>query len=152
MGRGWRRSKAATASVLYPTSVFQMYQEPVTASKDVQGRYYDSMVSHTTIVFTRYIVLAWQHRCTSDDRTLGGLFYELCDEIHELDWAVALQQLIELLMDVMNKTSKKITNLIKSQLQQWIDGLPTQVKPTKGYPIRLPYNGMLWFVAFNIAI
>ncbi len=96
--------------------------------KDVQGRYYDAMVSHTTIVFTRYIVLAWQHRCSSDDRTLGGLFYELCDEIHELDWAIALQQLIELLMDVMHKTSKKITNLIKSQLQQWIDGLPLYIK------------------------
>lgn len=39
----------------------------------MQGRYYDSMVSHTTIVFTRYIVLAWQHRCSSDDRTLGGI-------------------------------------------------------------------------------
>lgn len=79
--------------------------------KDVQGRYYDSMVRHITIVFARYIVLAWQHRCSSDDGTLDGLFYELCDEIHGLDWAVALQQLIELLKGVSSKTSKKITNL-----------------------------------------
>ncbi len=61
--------------------------------KEVQGQCFDSIISHTTIVFTRYITLAWQHRCSTDDRTIGGLFYELCDEVSELDWAIALQQL-----------------------------------------------------------
>src|SRR5699024_9721314 len=71
--------------------------------KEFQGRSYDSLISHTTIVFTRYIVLSWQNRCSTDQRTLGGMFYELCDEINDLDWAVALQQLIELLEDVFKK-------------------------------------------------
>jgi hypothetical protein len=44
-------------------------------------------------------VLSWQNRCNMDQRTLGGLFYELCDEVNELDRAVALQQLIELQED-----------------------------------------------------
>jgi len=65
--------------------------------KEFQGRSYDLLISHTTIVFSRYIVLSWQNRCNTDDRTLGGFFYELCDEIQDLDWAVALQQLVELL-------------------------------------------------------
>ncbi|MEQ6391384.1 transposase, partial [Bacillaceae bacterium S4-13-58] len=63
--------------------------------KEFQGRSYDGLISHTTIVFARYIVLSWQNRCSTDERTLGGMFYELCDEINDLDWAVALQQLIE---------------------------------------------------------
>ena len=67
--------------------------------KEFQGRSYDLLISHTTIVFTRYIVLSWQNRCHTDERTLGGLFYDLCDEVNELDWAVALQQLIELLQE-----------------------------------------------------
>jgi hypothetical protein len=65
--------------------------------KEFQGRSYDLLISHTTIVFSRYIVLSWQNRCNTDNRTLGGFFYELCDEIQDLDWAVALQQLVELL-------------------------------------------------------
>ncbi|MCQ6282993.1 transposase, partial [Bacillus sp. EB600] len=69
--------------------------------KEFQGRSYDSLISHTTIVFTRYIVLSWQNRCSTDQRTLGGMFYELCDEISDLDWAIALQQLIELLEDTL---------------------------------------------------
>ena len=88
--------------------------------KEFQGRSYDSLISHTTIVFARYIVLSWQNRCSTDQRTLGGMFYELCDEISDLDWAIALQQLIELLEDTLKESNKKIQKLIKSQLQQWI--------------------------------
>lgn len=96
--------------------------------KEFQSRSYDSLISHTTIVFSRYIVLSWQNRCSTDQRTLGGMFYELCDEISELDWAIALQQLIELLEETLKGTNKKIQKLIKSQLQQWIAGLPNYIK------------------------
>ena len=96
--------------------------------KEFQGRSYDSLISHTTIVFTRYMVLSWQNRCSTDQRTLGGMFYELCDEISDLDWAIALQQLIELLEDTLKESNKKIQKLIKSQLQQWIAGLPNYIK------------------------
>ena len=96
--------------------------------KEFQGMSYDLLISHTTIVFSRYIVLSWQNRCNTDQRTLGGLFYELCDEVNELDWAVALQQLIELLEDTLKKTNKKIQKLIISQLQQWVAGLPNYIK------------------------
>lgn len=96
--------------------------------KEFQGRSYDSLISHTTIVFARYIVLSWQNRCSTDQRTLGGMFYELCDEISDLDWAIALQQLIELLEDILKESNKKIQKLIKSQLQQWIAGLPNYIK------------------------
>ncbi|HLS08074.1 IS4 family transposase [Lentibacillus sp.] len=96
--------------------------------KEFQSRSYDALIGHTTIVFARYIVLSWQNRCSTDDRTLGGMFYELCDEINDLDWAVALQQLIELLEDTLKKSNKKTQQLIKSQLQQWIAGLPNYIK------------------------
>lgn len=96
--------------------------------KEFQGRSYDSLISHTTIVFARYIVLSWQNRCSTDQRTLGGMFYELCDEISDLDWAVALQQLVELLEDTLKKSNKKIKKLIQSQLEQWIAGLPNYIK------------------------
>ena len=96
--------------------------------KEFQGRSYDSLISHTTIVFSRYIVLSWQNRCSMDERTLSGMFYELCDEICDLDWAIALQQLIELLEDTLKESNKKIQKLIKSQLQQWVAGLPNYIK------------------------
>jgi hypothetical protein len=96
--------------------------------KEFQSRSYDGLISHTTIVFARYIVLSWQNRCSTDERTLGGMFYELCDEVHDLDWAVAFQQLIELLEDTLKMSNKKVQKLIKSQVQQWIAGLPSYIR------------------------
>ena len=96
--------------------------------KEFQSRSYDGLISHTTIVFTRYIVLSWQHRCSTDNLTLGGLFYDLCDQIEDLDWAVALQQLIELLEDTLKHENRKIQDKVKSQLMQWIDTLPSYIK------------------------
>jgi len=71
--------------------------------KEFQSRSYDALISHTTIVFARFIVLSWQNRCNTDQRTIGGLFYDLCDEVNKLDWAITLQQLIELLQDALNR-------------------------------------------------
>jgi DDE superfamily endonuclease len=96
--------------------------------KEFQGRSYDMLISHTTIVFSRYILLAWQHRQSTDDRTLGNLFLLLCDEIGELDWAVALSRLVELVSDVAKKAGKRISKLINDQLQHWVDGLPSHIK------------------------
>ncbi|CAG7659042.1 IS4 family transposase ISDha5 [Paenibacillus allorhizosphaerae] len=42
--------------------------------KEFQGRSYDLLISHTTIVFSRYILLAWQHQQSTDARSFGGLF------------------------------------------------------------------------------
>jgi hypothetical protein len=96
--------------------------------KEFQGRSYDMLVSHTTIVFSRYILLAWQHRQSTDQRSIGGLFYLLCDEVGTIDWAVALQQLLDLITEIATKAGKKISVLIQCQLQQWIAGLPNYIK------------------------
>jgi len=35
------------------------------------------------------------------------MFYELCDEVNDHDWAAVLQQLIELLEAILKHTNKK---------------------------------------------
>ncbi len=96
--------------------------------KEFQGRSYDLLISHTTIVFTRYILLVWQQRCNTDERTLGGLFMQLADEFNELDWAVALTTLLDLLADISANVSKKIRKFIDCQLLNWFAGLPNYIK------------------------
>lgn len=96
--------------------------------KEFQGRSYDLLISHTTIVFTRYILLAWQHRQSTDQRSMGGLFYLLCDEVGTVDWTVALQQLVDLINEIAKTVGKKISKFIQRQLQQWIASLPNYIK------------------------
>jgi hypothetical protein len=85
-------------------------------------------VSHTTIVFSRFILLARQHRQSTDTRSFGGLFYLLCDEVGTLDWAIALQQLFGLIREVAAKAGKNLSALIQRQLQNWITALPSYIK------------------------
>jgi hypothetical protein len=96
--------------------------------KEFQGRSYDLLISHTTIVFARYILLTWQQRCNTGERTLGGLFMCLADELNELDWAIALTTLLDLLSDISSKFSKKVKKYINCQLRDWFAGLPNYIK------------------------
>lgn len=52
------------------------------------------MVAHTTIVFTRYIMLSLKNRNSKDLRTVGGFFYQCCDELQDVQFYEALQILI----------------------------------------------------------
>jgi hypothetical protein len=93
--------------------------------KEFQGWSYDLLISHTIIVFTRFILLAWQNRCSSDERTLGGLFYELCDEMSELDWDVALTQLLDLLHEALTGTKNTIKSGLLVNSSDGLTGYPT---------------------------
>ena len=52
---------------------------------EFQSRSYGAMVSHTTIVFTRYIILEWLHRNQNDEKTYGELFFMYCEDIQDMD-------------------------------------------------------------------
>lgn len=53
---------------------------------EFQSRSYGAMVSHTTIVFTRYIILEWLHRNQNDEKTYGELFFMYCEDIQDMDY------------------------------------------------------------------
>jgi hypothetical protein len=78
--------------------------------------------------FTRYILLAWQQHCNTDERSLGGLFMHLADEFNELDCAVVLTTLLDLLADISANASQKIRKFIDCQLLNGFAGLPNYIK------------------------
>lgn len=52
--------------------------------KEFQGRSYDMMVSHTTIVFTRYIILEWIRRNKNDQKSFGE--HSICSVMISRTW------------------------------------------------------------------
>ena len=60
---------------------------------EFQSRSYGAMVSHTTIVFTRYIILEWLRRNQNDQKSYGELFFMYCEDIQNMDLTNALQSL-----------------------------------------------------------
>lgn len=91
---------------------------------EFQSRNYDAMVSHTSIVFTRYMILEWIRRNENDQKTYGELFFMLCDDIQDMDFTNALQGLLSLFTDIVAMVSADITELIKSKVTNWIKSQP----------------------------
>jgi hypothetical protein len=59
---------------------FKMCKSYLKLAKEFEGRSYDMMTAHTTIVFIRYICLAWRRRESEDPRCFGELFFLVYDE------------------------------------------------------------------------
>lgn len=87
---------------------------------EFQCRSYNAMVSHTTIVFTRYILLEWIRRNQNDERSYGELFYMFCEDIQDMDLTTALQSLMALFVNIAKTFSAKITEMIKNQVSNWM--------------------------------
>ena len=87
---------------------------------EFQSHNYDAMVSHTTIVFTRYILLEWIRRNQNDQKTYGELFFMFCDDIQDMELTNALQSLMALFVEHISNLSADITSIIKSKISKWI--------------------------------
>ena len=79
------------------------------------------MVSHTAIVFTRYIILEWIHRNENDEKTYGELFFMFCEDIQDMDLTNALQSFMALFEEQISALSVDITDHIKSKVTDWIN-------------------------------
>lgn len=95
---------------------------------EFQGRSYDMMISHTTIVYCRYIVLEWLRREEKDTKTFGELFFRYCDDIQDIDLTTALESLMDLFMEHIGNIVKDSKETIKSQLMYWISQQASFIK------------------------
>jgi len=67
-------------------------------AKEFQGKSYDSMVAHTSIVFIRYIMLSLESRNSTDARSLGNLFFYCCEEIRDITLIESLRRVDDLMI------------------------------------------------------
>ena len=87
---------------------------------EFQSHNYGAMVSHTTIVFTRYIILEWLRRNQNDEKTYGELFFMYCEDIQDMDLTNALRSLMALFVEHISTFSADITFVLKSKVTEWI--------------------------------
>lgn len=95
---------------------------------EYQGRSYDMFIAHTTIVFSRYILLEWERRHTQDLRSYGELFFLLCEEIQDLDYETALKQLMYFCMKLLNHVPGEVAKTVLCQVKYWIAALPLYIQ------------------------
>ena len=87
---------------------------------EFQSRSYNAMVSHTTIVFTRYILVEWIRRNQNDQKTYGELFFMFCEDIQDMELTTALKSLMALFVEQISSLSAGITNIVKCKVDDWM--------------------------------
>ncbi|MGI6450058.1 MAG: IS4 family transposase [Desulfitobacteriia bacterium] len=105
---------------------FKVAKSHLKLGTEFQGRSFDMMISHTTIVFSRYLILEWERRENNDERSLGGLFYFFADEVADLDLKTALRQLMAFVLTLLPNKPENFEAL--SQLHKWICELPSYIR------------------------
>ena len=71
-------------------TMFQICKSDLRLASEFQSRSFDAIVASTTIVLSRYICLALEHRSDTDPRAWGELFRACLDEIVALTFHEAL--------------------------------------------------------------
>lgn len=111
---------------------FKMTKSYLRLAKEFQGRSYDMMFAHTTVVFTRYIMLSVNARTAEDSRTLGGLFFECCDELKDIEFAEALFLLIDLFKQTLSDCLIMEEEKMNEVLDYFFSLVPSYIKERLG--------------------
>lgn len=96
--------------------------------KECHSLSYDALTAHVATVFVRYMFLALSQRENSDDRSLGELFYIMCQELDDIKFSSALQLLmtamLESLLDKFTHTEEQIQDFIND----FVGNLPLYIQ------------------------
>ncbi|MFH1984564.1 MAG: transposase [Pseudomonadota bacterium] len=73
---------------------FKMIKQHLCLAKEIQCRDFDALIGHTSIVFMRYMFLAYHCRLSTDHRSFGDLFHACCEEIRDISFLEALMRIL----------------------------------------------------------
>ena len=115
---------------------FKMAKSFLNLAKECQGRSYDALVAHSTVVCCRYIMLALAKRTNKDPRTLGILFHACCEELQQATFAEALALVLMFLEQTMGAATEMTRELLRSLIDRFLKDLP-------------PIYGARWLLAWQ---
>jgi hypothetical protein len=105
-------------------------------AKECQGRSYDALVAHATVVCCRYIMLTLAKRTNKDPRTIGILFHACCEELQQVTFAEALVLVLMFLEQAMSSATEMTKETIRSLIDRFLRDLP-------------PIYGARWLLAWQ---
>jgi len=83
--------------------LFKMAKQHLKLVKEIQCRDFDMLIAHTTIVFIRYMFIAYRVRMETDHRSFGDLFYACCQELDDISFVEALHRIMTLAVEQLQQ-------------------------------------------------
>jgi hypothetical protein len=107
---------------------FKMCKSFLGLAKEFQLRSYDGMIAHTTLVSLRYLLLSIENRDSKDDRSAGGIFYDLCSEAENISFAKSLSILLNAIALVLRDKLLLTEDAINDILDNFMNLIPSYLK------------------------
>lgn len=96
--------------------------------KEFQPVNYDTTVSSTAIVFTRYIILEWIRRQNSDYHTLGEIFFFCYDDVRDIELTDALKRLVSIMADGLAHGTIAMAESSRLEIINWYVSQPVFIQ------------------------
>ena len=89
---------------------------------------YDALTAHVAIVFTRYLMIAWEQRRSEDDRTLGELFFFLSDELKDITFDESFQIILRAMIDSVCAIFQPTDEQMGTFIEMFVGRLPEYLR------------------------
>lgn len=103
---------------------FKVCKSFLKLGKEFQPVNYDTTVSSTAIVFTRFIILEWLRRKENDQKTVCEMFFVCCDDIRDVELSQALKRLMAIFLNGLNDGTVQIDESVRLELIDWYVSQP----------------------------
>ena len=94
-------------------------------TSEFQLRSFDGITAHTAMVLVRYTFLAFESRINTDNRAIGGMFLDICDELADISFSHAFWVMLELLKQCLSSSMNITDGYIHALFDRFIACLPS---------------------------
>ena len=89
---------------------------------------YDTTVSSTALVFTRYIILEWIRRKNSDYHSLGEIYFLCYDDVRDIELSDALGKLVSIFATGLVNGTIRVDESVRAELLNWYVSQPNFIR------------------------
>lgn len=107
---------------------FKVCKSLLKLGKEFQPVNYDTTVSSTALVFTRFIILEWLRRKNSDPHSLGEIFFFCYDDIRDIELANALENLVSIIAEGLVNGTIQMAESVRKELLDWYVSQPAFIR------------------------
>lgn len=111
---------------------FKVSKSLLKLGKEFQPVNYDTTISSTALILTRFIILEWVRRKNSDYHSLGEIFFLCYDDVRDIELSDALKRLVSIIADGLAKGTIQMDESVRREILNWYVSQPNFIQSICG--------------------
>lgn len=107
---------------------FKVSKSLLKLGREFQPVNYDTTVSGTALVFTRFIILEWIRRKNSDYHSMGEIFFFCYDDVRDIELSEALDKLVSIIADGLANGTIQMDESVRKAILDWYVSQPNFIQ------------------------